>query len=242
MHFTNDVLFWVTLLASLSLLATLQQRRLVKRLAVFFVLLVFYVLRSAALMIGVKALDRAAYVELASAMSLVDLGLQLTLAYSLVRSLTRLRLSTGVSTARSFRDSAPILFAIAILGAGALTVAMVSAVPVHSAVPLDRTIVFSGFVFLLLLLLGDSKANSPEGRVLVGFCIVGAANILAQYGRTAAAAEHNARLFLACAYGDVAVWTGALVFWILRLQSTGGAAASAVSHAPMQMKLHDSVG
>lgn len=218
MRFTNDLLLAITFLASVSLLVLMRQRRLIRRLFLFFVLLVFYVLRSAVLIIGVKVFDQATYVQLASLMSLVDLGLQLALAYALTRSLTRLRLTARSPATPRLRDSALFLFAVALLVAGALTLALVTAIPIYSPVPLDRGVVFSGLVFLLLLFVRNRNANVPEARVLIGFCVVGAANILAQFGRTIAAAQHNPEVFLAWAYGNIAVWICVLVFWILRLQ------------------------
>lgn len=218
MHFINSLLLSVTFIASVTLLVMMQRRNLIGRLYLFFVLLVFYVLRSAVLIIGMKVFDRATYIQVASVMSLVDLGLQLALAYSLIRSLTRLGVSVRGSATSRLRDSALFLFAIALLVAGGLTLGLVSAVPVYSPVPLDRGIIFCGFVFLLLLFVRNRNANAPESRLLIGFCIVGAANILAQYGRSMAAAQHNPQLFLACAYANIAVWICVLVFWILRLQ------------------------
>lgn len=218
MHFINVLLLSVTFFASVTLLVMMQQRKLSKRLLLFFVLLLFYVLRSAVLIVGMKVFDRATYVQVASFMSLVDLGLQLALAYSLIRSLTELRLNTHAPAPLALRDSALFLFAVALIVAGGLTLGLVFAAPVYSPVPLDRGIIFSGFVFLLLLFIRNRNANVPEARLLVGFCIVGAANILAQYGRSMAASQHNPRLFLAWAYGNIAVWICVLVFWILRLQ------------------------
>jgi hypothetical protein len=218
MHFINGLLLSVTFIASMLLLAMMRQRSLIRRLFLFFVLLVFYVLRSAILIMGVKVFDRATYVQVASVMSLVDLGLQLALAYSLIRSLTRLRLGSRGPATPGLRNSAVFLFAVDLLVAGALTLALVAAVPIYSPVPLDRGVVFSGLVFLLLLFVRNRNANVPEARLLIGFCVVGAANILAQFGRTIAAAQHNPELFLAWAYGNIAVWICVLVFWILRLQ------------------------
>ena len=222
MHFINSLLLSVTFIASITLLAMMQRRRLMRRLFLFFVLLLFYVLRSALLIIGMKVFDRAAYIQIASFMSLVDLGLQLALAYAITRSLTRLRLSARGATTVTLRDSALFLFAVALLVAGGLTLALVSALPIYSPVPLDRGILFSGLVFLLLLFVRNRNANVPEARLLIGFCIVSAASILAQFGRTIAAAQHNPELFLAWAYGNIAVWICVLVFWILRLQPSQG--------------------
>ena len=219
MRFINGLLLSVTFLASMSLLAVLQRRGLIKRLPLFVVLLVFYILRSAVLIIGAKFFDRATYIQVASLMSLLDLGLQLALAYSLTRSLVQLRLNAEGPTTFRLRDSSFFLFAAAVLVAGGLTLALVSALPIYSPVPLDRGIVFSALVFLLLLFVRNRNANAPEDHLLIGFCVVSAVNILAQYGRTMAAVQHDPRLFLAWAYGDITVWVCVLLFWILRLQS-----------------------
>jgi|HubBroStandDraft_1064217.scaffolds.fasta_scaffold71402_2 hypothetical protein len=219
MHFTTGLLLSVTFLASVSLLALMQQRRLIRRLPLFFVLLLFYLLRSAILIVGMKLFDRAAYLQVAFFTSLLDLALQLAIAYSLARNLTQLRRTDlGRATSRLW-NSAPFLFAVDLLLAGGLTLALVSVLPV-SPVPLDRGVIFSGLVFLPLFFLRNRDARSPEARLLTGFCVVSAANILSQWGRTIAAAHHDPRLFLAWAYGNTAVWVCVLLFWILRLQPT----------------------
>jgi hypothetical protein len=218
MHFTNELLLSVTFLASILLLATMQRRRLIRRLFLFFALLVFYVLRSAVLIFGVKVFDRAAYIQVASLMSLVDLGLQLALAYALIRSFTGPRPTVRGPATPRLQDSALFLFAVALLVAGGLTLGLVSALPIYSPVPVDRGVVFCGLVFLLLLFVRYRRANVPEARLLIGFCIVSAANILAQFGKTIAAAQNDPRVFLAWAYGNIAVWICVLVFWIFRLQ------------------------
>jgi hypothetical protein len=165
-----------------------------------------------------RLLDRALYVELASVMSLADLALQLAVAWSLIHSFTQARPGRRGRQAARFWNSALILFAVGLVVAGALTVVLVSALPIHSPVPLDRGILFSGLMFLLLAFVPGRTANAPENRLLVGFCAVSTANILAQYGRMFAAAQHDARLFLGWTYANIAVWVCVLVFWILRLQ------------------------
>ena len=221
MRFTNGLLLSITFIASMTLLAMMQRRRLIRRLSLFFVLLLFYIFRSALLIVAVRIFARPAYIQLASILSLLDLGLQLALAYSLTRSLTQLRLSPQGSATPRLRDSPLFLFAVALLVAGGLTLVLVSAFPIDSPVPLDRGIIFTALVFLLLFFVRNRNANAPEARLLIGFCVVGAANILAQYGRTVAAVQHEPRLFLAWAYGNIAVWVCVLVFWILRLGVEG---------------------
>lgn len=219
MQFINGLLLSVTFIASVTLLLMMHQRGLIRRLFLFFVLLLFYVLRSALLLVGMKAFDRAAYVQIASLTSLVDIGLQLALAYSLARSLTKIP-RAGRAETRGLSDSAWFLFAVALLLAGGLTLTLVYALPIYSPVPLDRGVLFGGLVFLLLFFVRRRDPGSPEAFVLTGFCIVSVANILSQYGRTLAAAQHDPRLFLASAYGSAAVWMCVLLFWILRLQPT----------------------
>jgi hypothetical protein len=222
MRFTNDLLLFVTFIASVTLLAVMYQRGLIRRLLLFSVLLMFYVLRAAVLIIGVKIFDRGTYLQVASFASLVDLGLQLALAYTLARRLKPLRRSAQKAAAPRPWNSPWFLFASGLLVAGALTfaVALVSSLPGRSPVPLDRGVIFGGFVFLFLLVAFERSENTAERRLLSGFCIVSAANILSQCGRSLAAGQHDARLFLAWAYGNTVVWVAVLVFWILRLQAS----------------------
>jgi len=234
MQFINGLLMSVTFFASVTLLVILQQRKLVGRLLLFFVLLVFYVLRSAVLLFGMRAFDRAAYLEIEFFTSLVDLGLQLALAYFLIRSLTRLQHRGPVR----LQNSAWFLFGATLLVAGALTAALGFILPVYSPVPVDREVVLSGLVFLLLVFVRNRDKSSPEAAVLTGFWVVSAVNILAQFGRTIAASHRDPRLFISWAYANSAMWVCVLVFWILRLASIGkvpdfsGLAASRAESEP----------
>ncbi len=216
MRVINGLLLFTTLVASVSLLATLQRRSLIGRLPFFFALLVFYILRSAVLLVALKLFNQAIYLQIADLTSLLDLLLQLALAYSLVRIFTQQRPRAQPAGSRLF-GSALFLFSAALLGAALLTLGVVATLPVYSPVPLDRAIVLSGFVFLLLLFVRHTPAHTPARRVLIGFAVVSVANILAQYGRTISAAHRDPRLFLVCAYANSIVWIAVLVFWIIRL-------------------------
>ncbi len=227
MHFINSLLLSVTFVASIALLVIMQQRGLIRRLRLFFVLLLLYVLRSAVLMIGLRLFDRSTYMQVASALSLLDFGLQLALAYSLARNFSRVRPGAEGEAGGGILNSALAQFASAVFLAAALTLGLVTAFPMHSPVPLDRGVLLSGFVFLLLLVfVRNRSASAPEACVLVGFCVVSAANILAQYGRSAAAVQHQPGLFLAWSYGNIAIWVGVLVFWIFRLRAGSVSAGS----------------
>jgi len=218
MHFANTALLLVTFIASATLLVVMQRRRLMGRLPLFVALILLYIVRTFVLLVGMKSLNRAAYLQISSLMSLFDLALQLALAYSLLRHFTQSRLDNRHFSGRRLQDSALFLFAIGLLLAGCLTMLLISALPGYSPVPLDRGAVLSGLVFLFLLAVQRRSEDTAEARLLVGFCVISAANILSQCGKTLAAFQHDPRLFLAWAYGNTAVWVGVLVFWILRLR------------------------
>lgn len=223
MRVINPLLLFTTLVASITLLGVMWQRRLSRRLLLFFVLLVFYVVRSAVLLVAVRLFNPATYANVSELMSLLDIVLQLVLAYSLIHFLTRLRRNAKPAGSRLL-GSAVFLFSAALLCAALLTMGVVAALPVYSPVPLDRAIVFTGFVFLLLLLFVRRRGgNTPESRLLIGFSIASAANIIAQYGRTLSAAQNDPTLFLLWAYANAVVWIGVLVFWIIRLRPTSPA-------------------
>lgn len=224
MYLANVLLLFATFVASVILLAAIWQRKLMRRLSLFVALMIFFIVRAIVLLVGMKVFDPVDYLQLASFMSLVDLGLQLALAYSLARRFTQFRLETRHFAGRRLQDSTLFLFAVSVLSAGILTMLLISVLPDYSPVPLDRGIVFAGFVFLALLFVLQRTKNTAEGRLLLGFCIVSVANILSQCGRTWAGAQHAPRLFLFWAYANTVVWVGVLVFWILRLQATPHAA------------------
>jgi hypothetical protein len=220
MRLANVLLLFVTFIATVTLLAIMQRRRLLRRLSLFVALLLLYILRAVILLAGAKLFDPGQYFQIASLMSLVDLALQLALAYFLTRRLIRSRISGRHLSDRRLRDSALFLFAVALLIAGGVTMLLVSALPGYSPVPLDRGVVFSGLVFLFLLVVPERSESTAEARLLWGFCVISGANILSQCGRTLAAAQHDPRLFLISAYGNTVVWVGVLVFWILRFQTS----------------------
>lgn len=220
MRFANGILLFVTFIASATLLVMMQRRRLIRRLSLFATLILFYILRSIVLLVGIRLFRQAAYLQISSLMSLLDLGLQLTLAYSLLRQFTRPRVGSSHPANRKLRNSAMLLCVVGLVLAGGVTVLLVSALPGFSPYPLDRGVVFSGLIFLFLLIVPARSDNTAEARLLLGFCVVSAANILSQCGRTLAATQHDAHLFLIWAYGNTVVWVGVLVFWILRLQDS----------------------
>ena len=224
MRLANILLLFVTLIATVALLAALHRRKLVRRLSLFIALMLFYIVRAGILAAGMKLFQPADYVQVEFVLSLFDLALQLALAYWLIRRLTQSVFAARRFARRRLRDSVWLRFAAALGIAGGLTVLLVSVLPDYSPVPLDRGIVFCGLVFLFLLVLPGRSENVLEGRLLMGFCIVSAASILSQCGKTLAAAQHDPLLFLIWAYANSAVWIGVLVFWILRLQVTSSPA------------------
>lgn len=231
MHLANILLLLVTLIATVALLAALHRRKLIRRLSLFIALMLFYIARAGILIAGVRLFPPAVYLQVESALSVLDLALQLVLAYWLIRRLNQSPLAAHHSTGRRLRDFAWLRFVAALVIAGSLTVLLVSVLPDYSPVPLDRGIAFSGLVFLFLLVFAKRRENLVEGRLLLGFCIVSVANILSQCGRTLAAAQHDPRLFLIWAYANTAVWIGVLVFWILRLRVTSSASFSVADGA-----------
>lgn len=233
MRFANIFLLIVTFIASVTLLTLMQRRKLMRRLYLFVALMLLYIVRAAVLLIGVKLFNPTAYFQVASVLSLFDLVFQLTLAFWLARRLTQPQFGVRAVTGRRIRNSAGILFVAGLLIAAALTTLLVFLLPSYSPVPLDRGIVFTGLVFLFLLVALERSENTVEGRLLLGFCIVSAANILSQCGRMLAAAQHNPRLFLICAYANTLVWVGVLLFWILRLQTTSPAPRPVTGGAPV---------
>jgi len=219
MRLANIALLSFTFIASVTLLAIVQQRKLLRRLSLFVALITLYILRAAVLFVGLRLFDRSTYLQVESVSSLFDLVLQLALAYSLARKFTQSRLNTQHFAGSKLLSSALFLFASCLLVSGILTLLLVSVFPSYAPVPLDRGVVFSGLVFLLLVVFVRQRSEgTAEGRIFLGFCIASMANILSQCGRTLAATRHDPRTFLIWAYANSIVWIGVLVFWILRLQ------------------------
>lgn len=245
---TLNTLLWTLGLALQTLLLVLLVKRgIARHRPLFTALLLFFCIRSVLLFTTSPHLSRAAFLDLSTALSLLDLLLQIALAFTLalapIRSTAR---STGHSTSSS-RLHTPILFGALLVLSAALTAALVAVLPAHSPAPVDRAVTFTALLFLSLFAYSstrrlhgpDPTGPDPTGpdrtgpdrttidrTILSGLAAFSLAAIASQIGRCIAASHRDAHTFSAWAWVSLAAYLLVLLFWILRCQTSPDSASS----------------
>ena len=174
----------------ITLFVLMVQRKLLRPLPLFALLLAFYSVRSVLQFALPHTLSRESYGVMYSAFSVADLLLQVALAMSLVFS---------ARTPRNLSVVQRMLGCIAlILLSVSLTAGITALLPVHSPVPADRGSIFTGILFVIMFLVAAAfRIRSVQAVVLAGMALVGAAGTLAQVGKALAAAHRDAHAFTA---------------------------------------------
>jgi hypothetical protein len=203
----QTTLLAIGLALQIRLLFLLFSRRMPSQVILFPVLLFFYVLRSSLLFGLFHHISRTAYATVYSGLSLLDILLQIAVAIEL--SLTILRSGSKSLLSRSL--PIPLIFLLA----AAFALALAAVLPSHSPVPADRGVLFTGFLFLLLLAWSFSVRLTPWRRsVLIGLAAIGGSGILSQSAKAIAASHHNAHLFSLWSYGNAGAYLTVLLFWV----------------------------
>lgn len=236
---TLSTLLWSLGLALQTLLLVLLvKRRIATARPLFTTLLLFFCIRSVLLFTTSPHLSRAAFLDLSTALSLLDLLLQIALAFTLSLAIAR---STGRSTSSS-RLHAPILFGALLVLSAALTAALVAVLPAHSPAPVDRAVTFTALLFLSLFAYSSARRlhapdptapdrtapnrTSIDRTILSGLAAFSLAAIASQIGRCIAASHRDAHTFSAWAWVSLAAYLLVLLFWILRCQASPDSASS----------------
>lgn len=218
MLYANVILLILGLLLELTIITKIFRHRLQQRLPLFTTLLLFYLLRAVILISVAKVVPHIFYVSLLSLLALVDLLLQVAVAISLY---LRLRSVAGKSPNNTLDRNGLLLAVFGLILATALTRALAYMGPPHAAVPLDRGILYSAFLFMTYFAASWQRSGpSLEWEFLRGFALLGFVEVLTQWGKLVAASQRNSNLFLVCAYGDTAVWLLILLMWSLRFNSS----------------------
>jgi hypothetical protein len=202
---TNIFFLAAGLALQLSLLTLLFNRRLASQLYLFTFLLGFYTVRSVLLVVLFRLVSPGLYFQLYIGLSVLDVLLQIALAIELSNRI--LREGRGPYPPRA------IGIAATFLSAAALTAVIAALLPSHSRAPADRGSIFTGLVFIGLLLWSVQLPRWPR-VVLIGFAALGAAGILTQLGRSVAATHQDAHAFRLWSYAGAAAYLVALAFWI----------------------------
>ena len=221
MAIAQTALLVIALVLQAWLLFLLFRRRMASQVVLLSALLLFYILRSSLLFGLSHHISRTASETLYNWLSLLDIMLQIALAVEL--SLAVLRSGSKSLLRRSLLI--PLLFLLAAAFSSALTAVL----PAYSPVPADGGVLFTGFLFLLLLAWSLSVRLTLWRRsVLIGFAAIGGSGILSQSAKAIAALHHNAHLFSFWSYENAGVYLIVLLFWVLRCRPVRTAPAVSV--------------
>jgi hypothetical protein len=217
----NNSLLAAGLFLQIALLFFLVRRRMASELRLFTVLIAFYAARSMVLLAIFHQVPRDVYASLYSALSIIDLILQIAVALEISLAILR-------SGSRQLLPHAlliPGVFLLAVFFAYGLT----SLLPAHSPAPADRGAVLTGLLFLELWAwsLAIPPLVSPfavpltrwRRSALTGLAAVGVVAVISQAARSVAALHHNAPVFRAWSYCNAVVYLFTLIFWITRCVS-----------------------
>ena len=208
MAIAQTALLVIALALQIWLLFLLFRRRMASQVVLLSALLFFYIVRSSLLFGLSHHISRTAFETLYSWLSLLDI----MLADRGRRRTLPGDLALRFEIASSARSSDTLLFLLA----AAFTRALTAVLPAHSPVPADRGILFTGFLFLLLLAWSLSVRLTLWRRsVLIGFAAIGGSGILSQSAKAIAALHHNAHLFSFLSYENAGVYLIVLLFWVL---------------------------
>ena len=208
MAIAQTVLLVIALVLQVWLLFLLFRGRLASQVVLLSALLCFYIVRSSLLFGLSHYISRTAFETLYSWLSLLDIILQIAVAVELSLAILR----SGSKLLLRLSLLIPLCFLIAAAFARALTAVL----PTHSPVPADRGVLFTGFLFLLLLAWSVSVRLTPWRRsVFIGLAVIGGSGILSQSVKTIAALHRNVHLFSFWSYENAAAYLIVLLFWVL---------------------------
>jgi len=207
----NLILWSVGVALQAALLILLFRRRLARRMPVFTFIIAFYIVRACLLYGLFSNMERVAYTHLFNALSVVDLFLQILLALEI--ALHTLREAHSIQPGQSLRVTA-------MLAAGAVLAALVAlAFPIQGRVPLDRGVIFTTLLLLLLLAwMMFARVHGLPRRVAEGFALYGVVAVLAGIARNLAALHRSQTAFIAASYAQTGIYVCIVAFWILTLR------------------------
>jgi hypothetical protein len=217
---THTTVLLLAVLLHALLLTLLFLRGVARRLPFFTTLLAFYLLRSLSLYALFGHIDADAYAFWFNALDLVDLLLQILVVWELFRAT---RSNSAASTGDAIQPASSTLrhaalFAALLLISAATSWIISVVVPSSPRAPLDRGVLLTGGVMLLAALLSIPKSDSVRPslprRLLFGFGVLGATNILCQIERSLAAFHRAPVPFLRWSWIEAVAYLAVVLFWI----------------------------
>lgn len=216
MHATINTSIWACgLLLQTALVIALLARRIVRRFALFTLLIAFYLLRSTVLFLLSGHIAISSYMSLYNTLSIMDLLLQTSVAIEIIHHLAH---GNSGWTLRHCALTSAFLFTASI--ATLLTTAVF---PPHPPVPLDRSQIFLSFLMILLFAwaISTRPASALLRRIVLGFALYGTANIIASTGRTYASLHNRPGLYEVWAYTLAAAYLAVVILWLFTIKAEG---------------------
>jgi hypothetical protein len=216
MHLTQstiNVVIWTAGLAlQCALVVVVFRRGIARCFPAFTVLITFYPLRAALLFALVARLEPGTYESLYNGLALLALFLQgavdVEITLRLIRELGGWSLRRG------------LLLLGLVSAASVFTWLMLSRLPSHAPIPTDRTETLACFVMLSLfawvLAVSHSKLLL---RIVAGFALFAAIQLLSQVARAEAALQRNDRAYAGWSYALAGTYLIVVAMWLVALRS-----------------------
>jgi len=204
----NNSLFVAGLLLQIGLLVLVCLRRLARRIPSFTLLLFFYPMRALVLFVLPRVIGHADFAVAYRELSLFGLLLQVVVAAEIGWRLWRVLRS-------SLRWGLVLVPVMAWVGA----VAVWTALPERTPLPVDRLQMFCSFTMLLLC--GFALAGRADWllrRVVAGLGVFGAVDLIATAGKSFAALHRDAGSFAVWSYADAGGYLLVVIFWMVSLR------------------------
>jgi hypothetical protein len=229
----NLVLWLFSFALQCMLLTVLFGRGIFRRVPVFTSLIGFYILRSIGLYAVSSHLRHADYVLVFSVLAAVDIILQTFVAWELFSAVMcspGVGLSSNAVGSEGFEtapQNMPLLrrlaiFALFLITASVFAFLVSTHIHANPRVPIDRGVLFSAALFIMVFLASQLRETSRLVRLLVGgLAFYAGASIACQMGRTFAGVQQDAVMFNRWSYAESAAYVVVIFFWVIVLPETG---------------------
>ncbi len=230
----NLTLWILSLALQAMLLAVLLTRGIARRLPVFGSLVAFYIVRSISLHGLAGRIPPFAYTLILTGLAFVDILLQTAVAWELFSSTAIQPLEPGGSARKPpitllLHDSLTRrLAAFAVLMLAATALALFFATSVHGSprAPMDRGVLFTSILFILVWLMCRTNSAVTVSRILLGFALYSGAGTVCQMERTRTALHRDITAFTYWSYAGPVTYLIVILLWILLLKGDREAISS----------------
>ena len=215
-HTALSALVWaISLLLEFTLFAALFSRRLARVVPFFTNFVGFYLMRSAFLFLILNPANVDTYSRLYRLLLMLDAMVQFCVAAEITRHLA---LNHGAWTRRN------ITICIVLLCAAVLGTYLITALPLHGDVQIERSVMLFSFymIFLYGWCIGLHESSTIIRNVSQGFAIYSLINIVANIGRTAATIHDHPRRYFAWSYVLLGAYVVVVIYWLSTLKLPRG--------------------